>query len=97
MHLAADDEHAAELARADEAARDGERVDEAAALRAQVEARDLAGTEQALQEERRAREVGLGRERGEDDAVDVAGLEVRGGQRAQRCLMREARRGFHPG
>ena len=52
---------------------DGESVEKSAAQRADIEARRLREPELILQEERRAREVRLGRESGQKDAVEVVG------------------------
>jgi hypothetical protein len=76
VDLAADHEHAPVASRRDQGIAHLQRVEEATALGAQVDAGDVTRVDRLVKKEGGAREVVLAREGGEQDAVDLARLEL---------------------
>ena len=76
MDLAAHDQHASIAPGHDQRIRHLEGEEKAAALGAEIDAGDLAGVDGLVEEERGSGEVVLGGERRQQDAIDVAHLEV---------------------
>jgi hypothetical protein len=71
-HVGTDDERVFDRTGGDELATDGERIGEGRTRGADVEAPGVRGADLVLQQARRAREEHVGRDRADDDELDVA-------------------------